>query len=74
MLAQPDASIPSIAGELDEHRLTITVDRAFGRGGPARIIGCLEGLNLDLVLADVLTFDSVPAPAPHPAPHPAPEG
>jgi len=50
--------------QLDDHHLTVTVDQAFGRVGRARIIGCLEDLNLDLVLADVLTFDPVPAPAP----------
>lgn len=50
--------------QVDDHHLTVTVDQAFGRVGRARIIGCLEDLNLDLVLADVLTFDPVPAPAP----------
>ena len=48
--------------QVDDHQLTVTVDQAFGRVGRARIVGCLEDLNLDLVLADVLTFESVPAP------------
>lgn len=45
--------------QLDDHHLTVT----FGRVGRARIIGCLEDLNLDLVLADVLTFEPRPASA-----------
>jgi hypothetical protein len=46
--------------ELDDHHVTVTIDQAFGRVGKARIIGCLEDLTLDLVLADVLRFDSRP--------------
>lgn len=55
---------PSIVDlqQVDDRRLIVTVDQAFGRTGRARIIGCLEDLNLDRVLADVLTFDSAPAP------------
>lgn len=47
--------------EVDDRQLIVTVDQAFGRVGRARIVGCLEDLNLDRVLADVLTFESVPA-------------
>lgn len=48
--------------EVGDRQLILTVDQAFGRTGKARIIGCLEDFNLDLVQAHVLTFHSVPAP------------
>jgi hypothetical protein len=46
---------------LDDHVVAVTIDQAFGRIGKARIVGCLEDFTLDLVLADVLAFDSEPA-------------
>ncbi len=48
--------------QLADGQLIVTVDQAFGRVGRARIIGCLEDLTLDLVLADVITFHAIPAP------------
>jgi hypothetical protein len=47
-----------IATGPDEAELVI--DRALGRSGRLRIVGCIEDLTLDLVRADVVAFEATP--------------
>jgi hypothetical protein len=46
---------------VDDERVMIEFDRALGRTGRARIVGCLEDHTLDRVRADVLSIRSTPA-------------
>ncbi|MGA1345003.1 MAG: hypothetical protein ACO35E_03390 [Ilumatobacteraceae bacterium] len=36
----------------------LVIDRALGRSGRLRIVGCIEDLTLDLVRADVVAFEA----------------
>jgi len=38
----------------------LVIDRALGRSGRLRIVGCIEDLTLDLVRADVVAFEASP--------------
>jgi hypothetical protein len=48
---------------LADQLVRIDLDRALGRTGRARLIGCLEDYTLDLVRADIVTLESAPLAA-----------
>jgi hypothetical protein len=49
--------------QLDDEHVEIEFDRALGRTGRVRIVGCFQDHTLDLVRADVLSVESLPAPS-----------
>ncbi len=50
----------TVITQVDDERVMIEFDRALGRTGRVRIVGCLEDHTLDRVRADVLSIRSTP--------------
>jgi hypothetical protein len=58
----PGASELTTVRQVDAEQVQIEFERALGRTGRVRIVGCLEDHTLDLVRADVVSIESFAAP------------